>query len=87
MRFVIILCFSLFSLNAFSQEFANKDFYLIDSLQLKELSVKSKRLIDASLTKYKQVKHDTLKLNALKNIVNKISEQEINHKYNEWVKA
>jgi hypothetical protein len=46
-----------------------KNIILIDSLQLNELSINEKKLIDSALTKYHQATHDTIKINAINIIV------------------
>ena len=48
-----------------AQEFADKEYYLIDSLVLEELSEGDKELLKTSLDKYHSTKDDTIKINAL----------------------
>jgi two-component sensor histidine kinase/tetratricopeptide (TPR) repeat protein len=70
-----------------AQNFANKNHYLIDSLQLNELSVNERKLIDSSLTLYHNAKHDTIKINAINIIVEESWNDFIWPKYNEWLYA
>ena len=46
-----------------AQEFADKEYYLIDSLVLEELSEGDKELLKTSLDKYHSTKDDTIKIN------------------------
>lgn len=71
----------------YAQQFADKNYYLIDSLQLNELSINEKKLIDSALTQYHQAKHDTLKINAINIIVEESWNDFVWPKYNEWVYA
>ncbi len=60
----LILLLFLFS-SAFSQDYANKDFYLIDSLNLSNLSNSDSILIEQSMALYHHSKTDTGKITAL----------------------
>ena len=60
--------FVLINLNGFSQKYAPKKFYLIDSLDLSSLTKTDRQLIDSCLTLYHQAKNDTSKINALNDI-------------------
>lgn len=64
-----------------------KNIILIDSLQLNELSVNEKKLIDSALTKYHQATHDTIKINAINIIVEESWNDFVWPKHNEWVYA
>ncbi|OFY96904.1 MAG: hypothetical protein A3K10_14160 [Bacteroidetes bacterium RIFCSPLOWO2_12_FULL_31_6] len=66
----------------FSQKFADKTFYLVDSLELKSLSVDDRKLIDSLLIIYHQTKEDTSKLLQL-NLLISGCENEIWLKYNQ----
>ena len=48
-----------------AQEFADKSFYLIDSLVLDDLASSDRTLVDSALTLYNKAEHDTDRLNAL----------------------
>jgi len=58
----------LISFNGVAQEFADKEYYLVDSLVLDELTKRDKQLLETSLKKYHSVKDDTNKINALNDI-------------------
>jgi len=68
-----------------AQNFADKRYYLIDSLLLEEVSVKDKKLIDSVLILYYQAKHDTLKIKAIDIIIAECWNDKIWPKYNDWV--
>ena len=59
--FILIFISSLCS----AQKYANKDFYLIDSLELEELSSKDRLLLDSCLELYATAQEDTSKIIAL----------------------
>ncbi len=61
----LILFIFLGITNSFSQNYADKSYYLIDSLNLEELTDSDMQLLDSALTLYHQAKHDTNQLNAL----------------------
>ncbi len=66
----------------FSQKFADKTFYLIDSLELKVLSVGDRKLIDSLLIIYHQTKEDTTQLLQL-NLLIADCENDVWIKYNQ----
>jgi serine phosphatase RsbU (regulator of sigma subunit) len=68
MRFLIYISFLLIPFVVGAQKFADKEYYLIDSLVLEELSENERILIDSCLSVYHKTKEDTTKINALYNI-------------------
>jgi len=72
----IILC---------GQTFADKKYYLIDSLDLDKVTTKDKKLIDSALFMFHKAKHDTLKISAINTIVEEAFEDDIWIKYNKWM--
>ncbi len=52
----------------FAQKFADKDYYLVDSLNLEELSEADNEILEASLKNYHQSKSDSAKIFSLNNI-------------------
>jgi serine phosphatase RsbU (regulator of sigma subunit)/Tfp pilus assembly protein PilF len=68
-----------------AQIFADRNYYLVDSLDLSVISEFDKELLDSSLKKYHSAKHDTDKLNALNYIVEESWDDEIWPKYNYWI--
>lgn len=71
----------------FSQDVADKSYYLIDSLNINELSVNERKLIDSALTEFHAAKHDTIKINAINRIVEESWNDFVWPKYNEWLYA
>tara|TARA_R100000750_G_scaffold62948_1_gene59833 strand:+ start:11881 stop:13734 length:1854 start_codon:yes stop_codon:yes gene_type:complete len=61
----LILFIFLGVVNCFSQNYADKSYYLIDSLNLEELSQSDRLLLDSTLNIYHNAEHDTNKLNAV----------------------
>lgn len=72
--FFFLLLLNLFGLTGFSQTYADKSYYLVDSLNLDELSKDDRQLLDSAMTIYHNAKHDTDKINSLwiigRNMVN-----------------
>ena len=62
MNKILLILFSLLLFNVNAQEFADKEFYLVDSLVLEDLSEYDRILLDSILEKYHQSNDDTLKL-------------------------
>jgi len=79
---IAFLCLFL-SLNA--QEYVDKKYYLIDSLDLSSASSKEKTLLESSLKEYHSSKHDTLKLKAISHLVENSWDNKIWPRYNAWV--
>ncbi len=84
MKNLIYIFLFFFSLNGVAQQFAEKEYYLIDSLVLEELSEPDLVLLNNSLKLYHSAKDDTNKINALNNICeNMLHDAWV--KYNMWV--
>jgi len=85
--FTLLINIGLFLIviQSFSQTYADKEYYLIDSLNLKELSVDDKKLIDTSLDLYHRTDQDSTKLSALRKIVDECWNDNVWPKYNQWV--
>ncbi len=66
-----------------SQNWGDQEFYLIDSLNLNQLSDDDKELIDTSLVIYHSTMVDTIELAMLENIVDNCWDEEVWPKYNE----
>jgi len=78
---IVFLCLFL-SLNA--QEYVDKHYYLLDSLDISSTSPKEKSLLESSLKEYHSSLHDTLKLKAISNLVEKSWDNKIWPRYNAW---
>lgn len=82
----IICLFLLFvSINGSAQIFADKNYYLVDSLNLEELSESHRELIENSLKQYHSAKNDTSKVKAIEVIVDECWNEKVWPKYNLWV--
>ncbi|MBK6525851.1 MAG: tetratricopeptide repeat protein [Crocinitomicaceae bacterium] len=75
------------SLNVFSQapNYAPKEFYLIDSLDLNLLSAEDKYFVDSCLTLYHASAHDTVKIQAIMTIVDNVWNNDVWPVYNRYV--
>jgi len=83
--FLINIGMFLIVIQSYSQNYADKEYYLIDSLNLKELSAADKKIIDTSLSTFHESKIDSLKLQALNKIVDGCWNDNVWPKYNQWV--
>ena len=86
----IVVFFYIFLMPAhfnrlFSQTYGDKDYFLIDSLNLVELSESDRNLLNTALNSYHNAKHDTLKLDALEVITENLM-HDVWVKYNVLVK-
>lgn len=79
---LIVFIFLGFVIKSNAQTFAPKSFYLVDSLDLKELTPQDRRLIDSLLTEYQKSKDDSSRLNLITVIISDC-EHEIWISYNE----
>lgn len=75
----------LFVAPLFSQKFANKEYYLIDSLVLDDLSKNDYQLIDSILKKYHKTTEDTSKIELVSFIIEECWDDNVWPKYNDWV--
>lgn len=67
--FLSLIVFTSFTISINAQNFANKDFYLIDSLVIEDLNEYDKTLLDSSLNIFHNTTDDTIKLEGLYNFV------------------
>ena len=72
---------------SFAQTKHNENYYLVDSLQLSQLPVKEKIIIEQNLAKFHKAANDSLQLNALYAIVKQSRNRQVKKKYNKWVVA
>jgi tetratricopeptide (TPR) repeat protein len=78
-----LFCFIALSFSA--QQFANKNFYLVDSLILTELTQEDKKLIDSTLNKFHKSKIDTTQILHVFEIIDNCYNNDVWPKYNQWV--
>jgi len=84
-RGVFITGFLLLMLQSFGQNYGNKKYYLIDSLDLSELSDGDKKLIDSSLILFHNATHDTIKVDAIDLMVENLWDEKTWPRYNQWM--
>jgi tetratricopeptide (TPR) repeat protein len=67
-----------------SQEFADKSFYLVDSLVIDKLQAADRRVIDSALREYHATTVDTIRMRAVTRIIDSSWDDEVWPKYNQW---
>ena len=85
--YCLILVFGFISSNGFSQtpNYAPKDFYLVDSLDLNLLSDQDKIFVDSCLEVYHNASVDTVKILAILSIVDNVWNQNVWTVYNRYL--
>lgn len=84
-KWFVFLWLLLLNFNLLCQNYADKDYYLIDSLNLNELNESDRILIDTCIVNYHAVHEDTTKLAIIEFIVDECWDENIWPKYNEIV--
>jgi len=85
MRYIIYTILFLMAANGVAQNFADKEYYLVDSLVLEELTEGDRALIDSSLKVFHKAKDDTSRISAVNLIVEESWDDNVWPKYNKWV--
>ena len=80
----ILILLLIFPLNIEAQDYADKSYYLIDSLKLEELSENDRSLLDSALTLYHEAVNDTVRCNAIYLITQGMA-HEVWSRYNEFL--
>ena len=84
-RFLIgILTVLVFNL-VLAQDYANKDYYLVDSLDLFDLSKNDSIEIENSLSTYYKNLDDSIKIMAVRRLVKLCHDEQVWNKYNNWL--
>jgi len=73
-------------LTSYGQKYGDKDFYLIDSLRVDQLSTPDKELLDTSLVLYHNTLNDTSELEILEHIVDNCWNDDVWPRYNQFLK-
>jgi len=68
-----------------AQEYADKKYYLIDSLLLSDLVENEYELLHSSLTKFHKSNNQKLKLEVINSLIENSWDEKIWHKYNQWM--
>jgi len=84
-RYLLVVSMFLFVIKSSGQTFADKSYYLVDSLNLEKLSLKEQKLINSSLELFHNAKHDTLKIKAINTIVEESWDDTVWPQYNKWL--
>jgi len=84
-KYLLLVSIYLFVINSSGQNFADKSYYLVDSLNLEKLSIKEQKLINTSLKSFHRAKHDTLKIKAINIIVEESWDDSVWPRYNKWL--
>ena len=84
-KHLIVSVIFLFIIQANGQTYADKNYYLIDSLELEKLSEDDKKIISESLTKFHNTKQDSLKLKYINNIIELSWDEAVWTSYNSWM--
>ncbi|MBK9191900.1 MAG: hypothetical protein IPM77_10485 [Crocinitomicaceae bacterium] len=80
-----VFMFTFLPLFTFSQDFADTKFYLVDSLDVSEISEDDMLLIDTSLQHFHRAEHDTTALDYVEHIVDECWNEEVWPKYNQYI--
>jgi len=87
--YIILYCFYplFFSLGstANAQNYADKEFFLIEKLEYDKIGKSDKLLLDSCLSLFHDSKNDTTKTNAIKYIVEQSWDENIWPRYNDWL--
>lgn len=87
-QLILFVSLIAISFDADCQEYADKDFYLIDSLNLEEIATEDKLLLDSCLQVWHSSKNDTSRTNALISFFDKPYKHcELNTKYAEFLRS
>ena len=82
---VVLSIVLLLGVQLHSQNYADKKYYLIDSLALNELSNNEIKLIDSSLVEFYNAKQDTTKAKIINSLVVYLPNEQLWSKYNNWL--
>lgn len=83
-RLIISVMF-LFVIQVYGQTYADKEYYLVDSLELSKLSEEDKGIISSALTKYHKTNQVSLKLKYINNIIESSWDEKVWTSYNSWM--
>jgi len=69
----------------YAQKYAPKEYYLVDSLILEDLSNSHIKLIDSCLAIFHKSKEDTIRVKIINVIISECWDFKVWPKYNEWI--
>ncbi|MBK9192461.1 MAG: tetratricopeptide repeat protein [Crocinitomicaceae bacterium] len=85
MRLSVVILFILIAHQLQAQKFADKNYYLVDSLVYENISPEYQQLIDTNLNTYHAATTDAEKIYAVNLIVKLCWDENVWPKYNQWV--
>ena len=80
----LLLLFGAFQ-SAYTQKFANKKHYLVDSLSIEKINTTERKLLDSCITIFHSVKSDTSKVSIINHLVESSYDNKLWPKYNTWI--
>lgn len=84
--FILIYIQVFFSCTTiYAQNFADKNYYLVDSLELSSISLKNQKIIETALQQFHSATNDSIKVEAVYSIVKKSKTLSIWGRYNHWI--
>jgi tetratricopeptide (TPR) repeat protein len=84
-KIVMWLVICLQTSGLYSQDFADKEYYLVDSLTLSSISISEKVLIDSCLHLFHAASNDTSQIHAINYLVEQSWDNHVWPKYNNWI--
>ena len=84
-NFTVTVLLGFYSINLNAQNYADKSYYLVDSLDLSTLTESDLLIVDSCLKVFHNAEHDTVKVNAIGFIVEESLDYKLWPKYNFWV--
>lgn len=75
----------LFVIQTNGQTYADKKYYLVDSLELNKLSKDDKEIVNSALTKYHKTTKDSLRLKYINDIIELSWDEKVWTRYNSWM--
>lgn len=82
---IVVLGMLLLPVSSYAQDFADKEYYLVDSLELGKLSEDDKEIISSALAKYHKTDEDSLKLKYINSIIELSWDEKVWTRYNSWM--
>jgi len=82
---ILLVLIAFFGVQLYAQNYADKKYYLIDSLSLNELSSSEIKLIDSSLISFYNTKQDTTKAKIINKLIVYLPNEKVWSKYNNWL--
>ena len=84
-KFIALIVLLLSFSEVYSQNYADKEFYLIDSLVLSKIDPTEKELLDESLEKFHKENEDSSKIKALSHFIENSWDDNLWPRYNLWL--